>query len=692
MNLETLPIENEILAWTLGQAKAPLVRKMSQWVEDEIVLPTGLHRGERFRHRNHPVSRLWFDELDSGNWWRHAAVAPTQNGKTLMCYVVPVLYHLFEMNETVIIGLPDMRMANDKWERDILPVIMASRYRDMLPLRGEGTRGGKIKSSVTFSNGAMLRFMSSGGGDKARAGFAGCRVVAITEVDGMDEAGARSREGDPCKQIEARLRAYPAPMRRVYLECTASIPEGRIWEEYEHGSHSKIVVPCPKCKKWISPEREDLKGWQEATSEADALEKTCWHCSKCDHAISSEERESSWSKAKLIHEGQEVTVRGKILGDPPKTHTLGFRWGAYFNPFTTAAECGAEEWRAKRTKDKETAEKEILQWTNAMPWESPDAIVVELEPENVESRAVSFKRGIVPPNCIGISVGIDTHSRILYWEAKAIIKDPTTGAITLHVIDHATLQLDGTLLAKEAIIKGLLALKRHYDGGWLDESGTHWAPSQVWIDAGYAAHKLPIYKFCAAANKGLGAMELIWRPCKGHGEGQLRTTPYRAPENLPPTQTRANNVVFIGNDYWISRPKQGKNDWLGVQLVHVNSDTWKTAFHQGFLVEQGEAGSITLFEGSGPDRDQYTAQICGEIQKEKLVKDRGMVMVWHYVSPNHFLDAGYLATAAADFVTSNLDYLDGKRSRKNADNYRNRPQAADVAAKYANRPVAMAIQ
>ena len=264
--------------------------------------------------------------------------------------------------------------------------------------------------------------------------------------------------------------------------------------------------------------------------------------------------------------------------------------------------------------------------------------------------------------------------------------------MTLHVIDHATLQLDGTLLARESIIKGLRALKRNFDHGWMDETGKRWFPSQIWVDAGYAAHKLPIYKFCAAANKGLAVMELIWRPCKGHGEGQLRTTPYRAPETLQSTQSRANNVIFIGNDYWISRPKQGKNEWLGVQLVHVNSDTWKTAFHQGFLVETGESGSITLFEDAGPDRDQYAAQICGEIQKEKLVKDRGMVMVWTYVSPNHYLDAGYLATAAADFVVTNRDYLDGKRSRKRADDYRNRPQAADVATRYASRPMAMAIQ
>lgn len=47
----------------------------------------------------------------------------------------------------------------------------------------------------------------SGGGDKSRAGFTS-RVVVITEVDGMDQPGASSRESDKVTQLEARTRAY----------------------------------------------------------------------------------------------------------------------------------------------------------------------------------------------------------------------------------------------------------------------------------------------------------------------------------------------------------------------------------------------------------------------------------------------------------------------------------------------------
>jgi hypothetical protein len=180
-------------------------------------------------------------------------------------------------------------------------------------------------------------------------------------------------------------------------------------------------------------------------------------------------------------------------------------------------------------------------------------------------------------------------------------------------------------------------------------------------------------------------MAEVWRPAKGHGEGQLRTTPYRAPNNKSP------NVIYIGNDYWIARPKQGKTEFKGVQLVHVNSDTWKTAVYEGFTVKpdaegQIPAGAITLFEESGPDRAMYSAQICGEIPKEKMVKDRGKVMVCVYVSANHWLDCAYLSTAAADFVVVNLERLSGvKKARSRPGDYSARPKPGE--SRYSSRPV-----
>ena len=176
---------------------------MRQFAEDEIVIPDGPFAGRRFRCDRQPYTGLWFDAVDTGRWSRCVATGPTQSGKTLSCFVIPLLHHLFEIGETVICGLPDMDMAADKWREDILPAIEQSRFRDVLPRQGGGSR----VESLQFANGATLKFMSGGVSDKSRAGF-NSRVVVVTETDGMDRPGMTSRESDKIPQLEARTRAY----------------------------------------------------------------------------------------------------------------------------------------------------------------------------------------------------------------------------------------------------------------------------------------------------------------------------------------------------------------------------------------------------------------------------------------------------------------------------------------------------
>lgn len=126
---------------------APLLPRvvplMRQWAEDTIIIPAGPCKGEPFRCDTQPFARLFLDEVDTGQWERIATTGPTQTGKSLICYVIPVLYHLFAVVETVAAGLPNLNIAQDKWAEDFLPVIEAApALRELLPIRGEGSRGG----------------------------------------------------------------------------------------------------------------------------------------------------------------------------------------------------------------------------------------------------------------------------------------------------------------------------------------------------------------------------------------------------------------------------------------------------------------------------------------------------------------------------------------------------------------------
>jgi len=241
----------------IAASRTPRLRTLREFAEQDLIIPDGPARGTRFRVDRQPLFGLFLDEVDSGRWMRFAVSGCVQSGKTLLAVVLPCLFHLFETGETVIMGLPDANMAGDKYFDDLHPAIAASRYRGFLPRAGGGSRGGKVQS-IRFGNGAELRFMSAGGGDGQRAGKT-ARVVVATEVDKMDTTAESSLETNKVSQIEARTSAYDL-RARIFLECTVTVEEGRIWREIKQGSDSRIIVPCPRCAAWVTPERDDLGG------------------------------------------------------------------------------------------------------------------------------------------------------------------------------------------------------------------------------------------------------------------------------------------------------------------------------------------------------------------------------------------------------------------------------------------------
>ena len=631
------------MKWCLSLAQAPVVRSMTDWAEDVIVLPNGPVAKERYRHWRHPVSRVFFNQLDSGWWSRVAATGPVQNGKTLMCYVIPVLYHLFEMGETVIVGLPSMDMAQDKWKEDFLPVIEASKYRDLLPQSGEGSRGGQVKRGITFRNGATMRFMTAGGNDKKRSAYTS-RVVAITEADGMDESSETSREADKIEQIEARTAAFGRKGKRIYLECTVSIERGRIWQEITNGSDSKLLRPCPYCGVYVAPEREHLVGWEECESSEEASEAAHFICPSCAAPWSETDREESAKRIVIAHKGQTVNLEGEVIGPRPKTQTFGFRWSAIDNPFIKAGDLGAEEWLASKSRDPENSEKKMRQFYWAIPYEPPEIDMTPLVAEEIEQRSSELKKGIVPDDAETVAVGIDTGKRMLHWTAIAI-----NAAGGGRVIEYGKQPVASDKLGvKNALVEALGELSGYFDHGWHTSKGLVFTPSQVWIDSGWHEHTDGVYQFCAVANaaRGLTLGKEMYRPTKGYGEGQRRTTRYIAPG------PKRKGVMYLGNEFHIAKVQRNGKTLPGVLLVHMNSDHWKSELHQRLLMPTDEHLAVTLFQAASfSEHSEFARHLTAEKQVEKFIEGRGEVIVWERTDRNnHWLDSTYSAVCAGEAI------------------------------------------
>lgn len=622
--ISNLAVQQDI-AWFLGQSKPRRLRSMREFAEQEIVIPSGPFAGTRFRCSRQPYTGLWFDQVDSGRWSRFVGTGPTQSGKTVACFVTPMVYHLFEVGETVICGLPDLDMASDKWRVDILPIIERSRYKKMLPAKGAGSRGGTVQS-IQFRNGATLKFMTGGGGDKSRAAFTS-RVVVITETDGMDEPGRSSREADKVSQLVARTRAFGS-RARIYMECTVSTEGGRTWREYMNGTRSRIAVPCPECKAWVSPEREHLTGWRESASQSEAKRSSRFVCPDCGEPWSDEQRIEANKHCRLVHDGQSIDSEGNVMGDVPETDTLGFRWSAVNNLFLTPGELGGDEWRASRSADEENAEREMRQFVWCLPVVPTKFQDVEIETHELAKRTVDWPRGIVPQDMEFFSAGIDLGKYLNHWVLVAWSPGPIG-----HIVDYGRIEVASQDLGVEQA--AMVALRQFRDlmmGGFPlgKPDGELRYPQSAWVDSGYLTSV--VYAFCRESGK-------RFMPAIGRGAAQQTRQWYNRP-----TQT-GSIVQHIGEGFHINLIPAEQ-----LLLCEVDSDHWKTWVHQRLSTQVGNPGALTLFQASPQEHLALAKHLTAEVKTEEFVAGKGVVTKWERRRrQNHWLDALYNACAAGHY-------------------------------------------
>lgn len=591
----------------------PPLRTMRQFAEQEIVsVPTGPFRGQPFRVDRQPYTRLWFRALEDPRFRRYVMTGPVQSGKSLCGFVIPLLYHLFERRETVILGVPDSYTAKDKWHENILPVIEGTQYRDLLPAHGSMSRGG-WSNAIRFQHGETLRFMSGAGREEARSHYSS-RVLIITETEKLDEVGAASKGPDKISELEGRTEAF-GDDARVYMECTLTVDKGRTWREYQQGTASRIVCRCPRCLEWVEPERENLIGWRDAATVMAARAGAAFRCPACKKPWTVKQRERMNHRAKLIHTNEQTT------------NTLGFRWSAFHNLFVDPDVIAEKEWRSARDPDQDNAERRMLQQTWAMPTSSDRVEFADLDAVAITKRMTATARGQMPSGHARLTVGIDVGKYTAHWIAFSW--GPSAAP---HVIDYGVLEVPSADLGVEPAI--LRALQDFRDAtmrpGWLTADGESTvSPNRVWIDSGYKPD--PVYSFATDSGSG-------YLPSKGYGADQPAGRFYRRPRG------RTSLVTGVGDHYHLSLLIERQN----VTLVELDVDHWKGTVHDRLTQPMGSPGAMTLFRAANSVEHLGLArQLTAERQEQEFVAGTGMVRRWRRVNrANHWFDAAALACAA----------------------------------------------
>jgi phage terminase large subunit GpA-like protein len=610
--------ETGLIANLAASMRTPRLRTLSEFAEAEIVLPDGPFAGRRFRLNRHPIARLLFGELDSGRWQRAFITGPNQDGKSLLGFVIPTMYLLFERQETVILGVPSLDLVADKWTVDLLPVLRASRYAKLLPQTGKGSRDGE-SILFEFANGAFLRFMTAGGGDQSRAGFTSPNLV-VTETDGFDVVGGASREGSKFDQLERRTLAY-ADRARTIAECTVSVEQGRTWQEYLRGTHSRVALRCPHCLAWVTPEREHFAGWQEAETEIQAIAGSCVACPECGAAWTNEQRVAANHDARLVHKGQTVAADGVVSGPVPETNTLGFRWSvvnSVLNPKRLSMVAGIE-WRARRSADEDAAERDVCQSQWALPAKPAKVDLTQLDAFALMRRTLpKFTRGFCPDGVQCVTVACDVGKRLCHWAAIAWGQHATP-----HVIDYGRLEVPSDQMSEEDAI--MLALRDWRDEvvslGWKHGDATV-RPAIIFVDAGN--WQQTVQAFCAQSGQHFFAT-------KGYGIGQKRDGKYKRDTGA--------KVIGIGDNYALIELVDG------TRLMEVNADRWKSFLHARWHTPIGQPGAMTLFEKG--EHLSFCKHQVAERLVEEFVPKEGTVQRWEAVNRNnHYLDATTLACVA----------------------------------------------
>lgn len=625
-------------------ARAPQVRSIRQFAEEELTIPDGPYKDLAWRPEFQPAAGLWFDAvsdgMESGRFNRFAFLAGTQFGKTYAGVVVPTIYGLFELEENVVFGVSDGAMAWDKWQEDLLPAIERSRYRDLIPASGPGSRGGRA-SSIKFRNGATLRFMT--GGARNRKAFT-ARIVVVTEVDELDDPDGV--EADKVTQLEGRAQAYDS-RKLIFLESTVTEKRGRIWQEWTGGTESRIALPCPYCLRYVVLTRADFVGWEDAEDEDAAAEGAAFHCTACGEAWEEEDRRTANVEAVLVHKGQSIDKLGRIRGEAPRTSTLSFRATAANNLFLSARELAIKEWRGSRAMDEDNAERELRQQYWALPYDPPKVSLATLDAHEITRRLASTPRGQVPDQAETITAGIDLGKWVAHWVAIAWDSQATGVAIDYGVIEIPTRDLgveQATLTALRSFRDDVLL------PGWpcgSDPKAERLGPMEVWIDAGWPETADVVYAFCDES----GAP---FRACKGFGTGQQRAASYRRPK------TTGSVIREIGEAWHISRLKGG------TRLVEVDADRWKSWIAERLLTPADKPGALKLYKTARPQEHLSIAKhFSAERQTQEFIAGRGTVTKWEQVSRNnHWFDAGYLAAAAANKAGVSLIDAETKRTTR----------------------------
>jgi phage terminase large subunit GpA-like protein len=396
---------------------------------------------------------------------------------------------------------------------------------------------------------------------------------------------------------------------------------GRIFKEVcEFGTDTRIWVPCPKCHEFITCDRKDFSGWQDAKDLVEARARGHFSCSACAAPWTEEDRLAALRRPVIAARDQVVTRAGAVEGPPPATNTWGFRWNAMHNALVSMGDIAEAEFRAERSGRPEEV-KALMQFTWAEPYEEQLTDLSGLTRDIIFSKIAGHARGLVPEGIVRLTLAIDPGLYRCWWALMGWRPDASG-----HVVDYGAIEVHQQ---RQADPLAILAALRSFRDDTIKPGWSGRQPDLVLVDSGY--QKDVVYQFV------LESGQPRYLASKGLGSGRDQQGWRASAESSEKRQ--------VGNE-WLIVLQPG-----GIRLAELHSDHWKAVVHEGFGMAAGGPGSLSLFNAQVRDHLSFARQITAERREEEFLPGKGLRVFWNRLwKDNHYLDVTSYARAAADML------------------------------------------
>lgn len=540
--------------------------------------------------------------------YRKVAMAcSAQSGKT-ECLLDVIGHRFHTAPAPVLMTGPTKQWLTEQME----PRVM--RLLDEAPvLVDRVARGKRMTKTRKVINGAPLR-MAHGGSSTALKSD----MFALAVTDECDELQANVKgQGDPIKLIDLRgetvvdfvhaivstpslgsaeIEEDPVTKLQFWKYQDPKTIESTIWRIFQEGTRRHFAWKCPHCGEWFIP-RSSLLRYDEKAAPIDIKESAVLACPRNGCLIEDASKFDMNKGGVYVAPGQTIAADGQVDGDPPRVLTDSYWVSGICSPFKTFGERAAELAEAKCANDPAKLQAVLSGMFGELT--SPLAGGEGLDAADVKAKALPYKRGEVPNDVMRLVAGVDVQTRSIYY---SLIGFGARGAAW--VLDYD--QLHGST-DQDEVWFDLANILQQPIGGMFVELAL--------VDSGFRPDKREpgsvhrVYDFCRA-NK------YVAKPAKGWDS---RSQPLIVKKiEVKPT---------------------GKQLPFSLELVHANSDFFKSLAFLKFRTPLGQPGGAHVMQDVG---DDYCEQIASEVRLIESHKP-----VWKEKHPhNHYLDCFSLALAA----------------------------------------------